>query len=98
MVTPHDLHHGLAEARRDDRAHVLFAAWQKHPERFPNGCPVSPQLPTAVWINKPTSVAAPAEPADQRALNGAQAGGAVNEVVMINPAGACGITPEGGTH
>src|SRR3954466_15087087 len=59
MVTPHDLHHGLAQGRRDARANVLLDAWAKNPERFPRGCPVPPVLPTAAWINKPpTTVSA----------------------------------------
>ena len=98
MLTPYDLHHGLAEGRRSERAGVLLDAWAKHPERFPNGCPLPAALPTAVWINKPASVAAPAESADQRALNGAQAGGAVDEAMMINAAVEDGITTEGGAH
>lgn len=79
MLTPYDLHHGLAENRRDARAAVLLDAWTKHPERFPHGRPVPQALPAAVWINKPA--AALVEPADQRVLHGAQAaGGAVNFV------------------
>jgi putative transposase len=98
LVTPHDLHHGLAEARRGERAAVLLDAWAKHPERFPQGRPVPPALPTAVWINKPSSAAAPAEPADQRAPHGAQAGGAATEAEIVNAAVEDGITTEGGAH
>jgi putative transposase len=99
MVTPHDLHHGLAGDRQRERAAVLLDAWVKHPERFPHGCPRPAAIPTAVWINKPVSPAAPAEPADQRALNGAQAGEALNGAVMTNAAvGGNTITTEGGTH
>jgi putative transposase len=98
MVTPHDLHHGLAEGRRRDRAAVLRAAWEKYPQRFPHGCPVPPELPAAVWINKPSSVAAPAEPADQRALRSAPAGGAVDEATIANAAAEGGIATQGGTH
>jgi len=64
MLAPFDLHHGLAESRRDARAAVMIEAWTKHPERFPHGCPVPPALPTAAWVNKPASVPAPAELAD----------------------------------
>jgi putative transposase len=53
LLTPHDVHYGLAAARRDQRAVVLAAAHQAHPERFMRGLPVPPALPTAVWINKP---------------------------------------------
>jgi putative transposase len=98
MVTPHDLHHGLAEARRNERAAVMLEAWTKHPERFPHGRPTPPALPTAVWINKPSVTTAPAEPADQRTPKGAQAGGAVALVEIANAAVAEGITTQGGAH
>ena len=32
---------------------VLAAAFAAHPERFVQGAPQLPQLPTAAWINKP---------------------------------------------
>jgi putative transposase len=98
MLTPYDLHHGLAEDRRAERAAVLLDAWAKHPERFPHGRPFPPPLPTAVWINKPYSAAAPAEPADQRAPTGPQAGGAVDWVEMPKAAVEDGITTAGGAH
>ena len=53
LMTPHDVHYGLAAARRDQRAVVLAAAHQAHPERFMRGLPVPPALPIAVWINRP---------------------------------------------
>lgn len=53
MLTPHDVHHGLAAERLADRAKVLAAAYQAHPERFPHGLPTPGELPRAVWINKP---------------------------------------------
>jgi putative transposase len=53
LLTPHEVHYGLAAARRDQRAVVLAAAHRARPERFPRGVPVPPPLPTAVWINKP---------------------------------------------
>jgi putative transposase len=60
LMTPHDLHYGLAEAKWQQRAAVLRAAYAAHPERFPRGVPVPPPLPTAAWINQPPpSVAAP---------------------------------------
>ena len=98
MLTPYDLHHGLAESRRDERATVLFDAWAKHPERFPHGRPVPAALPTAVWINKPSSAAASAEPADQRAPTGPQAGGAVDWAETLTAAVEDGITTAGGAH
>jgi putative transposase len=99
MFTPYDLHHGLAEGRREARAAVLRDAWAKHPERFSHGPPTPAALPTAVWINKPSSAAAPAEPADQRTPQGAQAGGAVAVAEMVNAAVEDGIiTTQGGAH
>ena len=53
MLTPHDVHYGLAEQRLAERARVLLAAHAAHPERFPNGVPTPGALPGAVWINKP---------------------------------------------
>ena len=54
LFTPHDVHYGLAEAKREQRARVLVDAYLKHPERFPNGMPMPKALPTEVWINPPT--------------------------------------------
>jgi putative transposase len=58
LFTPHDVHYGLAAAKREQRARVLAEAFAQHPERFPNGCPVPRPLPTAVWINPPVKLAA----------------------------------------
>ncbi len=41
MLTPHDVHHGLAEMRHAQRAVVL------HPERFVKNLPAPPALPAA---------------------------------------------------
>jgi putative transposase len=53
MLTPHDVHHGLAEMRHAHRAVVLQSAYAAHPERFVKQLPMPPTLPTAAWINKP---------------------------------------------
>jgi putative transposase len=53
LLTPHDVHHGLAEARVESRSRVLAAAYAVHPERFVAGLPRPPARPTEVWINKP---------------------------------------------
>ena len=53
MLTPHDVHFGLAQQRLADRAAVLGAAYAAHPERFPRGVPTPGRLPKAVWINQP---------------------------------------------
>ncbi len=56
MLTPHDVHYGLADSRLEARAAVLMQAFADHPERFPRGLPQPSQLPQEVWINKPTTV------------------------------------------
>jgi putative transposase len=53
LHTPYDVHLGLAEARRLQRAEVLTAAYAAHPDRFVRQPPVPASLPTAAWINKP---------------------------------------------
>jgi putative transposase len=58
MLTPHDVHFGLAEMRLARRADVLAVAYAKHPERFPLGLPRRQALPTEVWINKPKTALA----------------------------------------
>ncbi len=85
FFTPHDVHYGLAAAKRAARAAVLEAAYHAHPERFPHGLPGLPRLPHAVWINKPQDAAgaALAEPACQRAPQGAQAGDADASKLLV---------------
>jgi putative transposase len=53
LLTPYDVHHGLAEQRVAARAAVLATAYGVHPERFPGGLPQPPARPTEVWINPP---------------------------------------------
>jgi putative transposase len=43
LLTPHDVHHGLAAARVTERAVTLASAWRAHTERFPRGKPVPPR-------------------------------------------------------
>ena len=57
LFTPHDVHYGLAAAKREQRARVLAKAFARHPERFPNGQPSPRPLPTTVWINPPKILA-----------------------------------------
>jgi hypothetical protein len=57
LLTPQDVHHGVAQQRLAARAAVLAAAYAAHPERFPRGLPTPGTLPTAVWINKPATSA-----------------------------------------
>lgn len=53
MMTPHDVHYGLASGVSTARQSTLDRAHQKHPERFVHGRPTVAELPTAVWINPP---------------------------------------------
>jgi putative transposase len=53
LLTPHDVHYGLAEQRVAARATVLATAYAAHPERFPGGLPQPSARPTEVWINRP---------------------------------------------
>jgi len=62
MLTPHDVHHGLAAQRLADRAQVLAGAYATHPERFPRGTPTPGTLPSAVWINQPATPVDTANP------------------------------------
>ena len=52
-LTPYEVHYGLAEKRREQRAGVLKEAFEKNPQRFVRGLPEPALLPTAAWINKP---------------------------------------------
>ena len=52
-LTPYEVHYGLAEKRREQRAGVLQVAYEKNPQRFVRGLPRPALLPTAAWINKP---------------------------------------------
>jgi putative transposase len=64
LVTPHDIHHGLAAARLQARDVVLAAAFAERPEWFPAGVPSAGAVPSDVWINKP-QLASPTEEARQ---------------------------------
>ena len=55
LLTPATVHHGEAAATRTARQTVLQAAYATHPERFVRGAPTPPELPSAVWINRPTT-------------------------------------------
>jgi len=51
---PADVHDGTAPAIRDDRQHVLDAAYAAYPDRFTRP-PAAPTIPLHVWINKPAT-------------------------------------------
>jgi putative transposase len=52
-MTPAAVHQGHAQELHAQRARVLDAAYAATPERFVRRPPTPPELPTAVWINKP---------------------------------------------
>jgi putative transposase len=60
LLTPADVHQGLAEQRVAARATVLATAYAAYPERFPAGLPHPPARPMEVWINPP-KVSAPVQ-------------------------------------
>jgi putative transposase len=55
LMTPAAVHYGRAQALHAERQRVLAAAYAARPERFVRGTPKPPTLPTAAWINKPTT-------------------------------------------
>ena len=55
LVTPEQLHYGLAQTVYDNRCEVLLKAFDKSPIRFKGKVPKPLPLPKAVWINKPKS-------------------------------------------
>lgn len=55
-LTPYEVHYGLAQKRREQRAAVLQQAYEKYPQRFVRGLPNPALLPTAAWINKPKEI------------------------------------------
>ena len=54
-MPPATVHYGRAQVVYQQRQQVLRAAYMNHPERFVRGSPTPPELPTAVWINRPQS-------------------------------------------
>lgn len=69
-LTPDQVHNGEAPRIQEIRKAVLAGAYAAHPERFVNGPPSPPPLPTAAWINPPTSpnpAADPPEPSKAQA-------------------------------
>jgi putative transposase len=55
LMTPATVHYGRATQVHADRQRVLDAAYQAMPERFVRRAPTAPPVPTAAWINKPTT-------------------------------------------
>jgi len=52
---PDDVHSGRYQELKVYRDQTLQNFWETHPERFIKGLPKAQAVPTAVWINKPTS-------------------------------------------
>jgi len=55
FMTPATVHFGQAAMVYQERAATLETAFLANPERFKGNCPQPPSLPTAVWINPPTT-------------------------------------------
>jgi putative transposase len=55
LMTPASVHYGRATQVNADRQRVLDAAYQATPDRFVRRAPTAPPVPTAAWINKPTT-------------------------------------------
>jgi putative transposase len=53
LLTPESVHYGHADEILAARQHTLWSAYLAHPERFVQGPPQVPSLPSAVWINPP---------------------------------------------
>jgi putative transposase len=56
LMTPESVHYGLAKRLKEQRSTVLMAAFERNPHRFKGKIPQPPELPEAVWINKPSSI------------------------------------------
>jgi putative transposase len=55
MMTPYQVHHGLAPTVQHQREKVMRKAYQVHPERFVRGPSVVRSAPPKVWINPPAA-------------------------------------------
>lgn len=53
LLTPASVHYGQAEAIRQQRQHVMSAAYTAFPARFAHGEPVVKGAPAAVYLNPP---------------------------------------------
>ena len=53
LMTPEQVHYGLADDIFQKRTMVLSSAFKEHPKRFKGKQPKPLSLPKAVWINKP---------------------------------------------
>lgn len=55
LMTPEQVHYGLAPKVFHFRSQVLSAAFEKNPNRFKGNRPKPFPLPEAAWINKPST-------------------------------------------
>ena len=55
LMTPEQVHYGMDKKIYQYRSEVLAAAFEKNPNRFKGNMPVPGSLPSAAWINKPSS-------------------------------------------
>jgi putative transposase len=53
LMTPEQVHYGLAQEIYEKRCNVLLVAYKKNPNRFKNRIPKPFDLPAEAWINKP---------------------------------------------
>ena len=53
LLTPKQVHYGLADEILAQRLQVLKEAFDKNANRFKGKCPQPPVLPKAAWINRP---------------------------------------------
>ncbi|WP_255603223.1 DDE-type integrase/transposase/recombinase [Oscillochloris sp. ZM17-4] len=68
LLSPAVVHSGRAPEVIATRQVTLDAAYAAHPERFPRGRPIAPQLPAQVGINLPRPSAAAPTPATPEPL------------------------------
>ena len=54
LMTPEQVHYGMAHQVQQSRAKTLKDAFIRHPDRFKGKIPKPLSLPEAVWINKPS--------------------------------------------
>ncbi len=55
LVSPEQLHYGIAHEIVEYRQSVLEATFEANPNRFKGKTPRPPKLPVAAWINRPSS-------------------------------------------
>ena len=55
LLTPESVHYGRAATIVEGRRQVLLDFFGAHPERFVNGAPKPPEIPSAAWINPTTT-------------------------------------------